>query len=94
MFLLNIQSDIAKCLKACYNDNSLLWHLRFGHLNFGGLKLLFKKEMVKGLPSINHPDQLREGCLIGKHFRKNFPREATTRAKEPKAYTHRCVWTN
>lgn len=27
MFLLNIQNDIAKCLKTCYNDASRLWHL-------------------------------------------------------------------
>ena len=31
-------------------DVNWLWHLRFGHLNFGGLNLLHKKGMVKGLP--------------------------------------------
>ncbi|KAE8684274.1 hypothetical protein F3Y22_tig00111146pilonHSYRG00032 [Hibiscus syriacus] len=83
MFLINIQNDVAKCLKACYKDASWLWHLRFGHLNFGGLELLSKKEMVKGLPHINHPDQLCEGCLVGKQFRKSFPKESETRAKKP-----------
>ena len=24
-------------------DENWLWHLRFGHLNFGGLNLLYKK---------------------------------------------------
>ncbi|KAJ4728613.1 Retrovirus-related Pol polyprotein from transposon TNT 1-94 [Melia azedarach] len=47
MFSLNIQNDIAKCLKAYYKDASWLWHLRFGHLNFGGLELLAKKKMQK-----------------------------------------------
>ncbi|KAJ4716700.1 Retrovirus-related Pol polyprotein from transposon TNT 1-94 [Melia azedarach] len=47
MFSLNIQNDVAKCLKVCYKDASWLWHLRFGHLNFGGLELLAKKEMVR-----------------------------------------------
>ena len=88
MFLLNIQNDIAKCLKACYKDTTWLWHLRFGHLNFGGLKLLSDKGMVKGLPSINHPDQFCEGCLLGKHFRKSFPRETTTRASKPLELIH------
>ena len=88
MFLLNIQNDVAKCLKACYKDNAWLWHLRFGHLNFGGLKLLSEKEMVKGLPSISLPDQFCEGCLLGKHFRKSFPREATTRARKPLELIH------
>eukprot|EP00253_Pinus_taeda_P029728 PITA_29728 len=28
-------------------DENWLWHLRFGHLNFGGLNLLSRKEMVR-----------------------------------------------
>ncbi|KAE8734503.1 hypothetical protein F3Y22_tig00000764pilonHSYRG00191 [Hibiscus syriacus] len=88
MFLINIQNDVAKCLKSCYKDASWLWHLRFGHLNFGGLDLLSKKEMVKGLPRINHPDQLYEGCLVRKQFRKSFPKESETRAKKPLELIH------
>ena len=88
MFLLNIQHDIAKCLKACYKDASWLWHLRFGHLYFGSLELLHKKEMVKGLPSINQPDQLCEGCLLGKQCRKSFPKEASSRANKPLELIH------
>ncbi|KAM1480370.1 hypothetical protein ACFX2I_027522 [Malus domestica] len=60
MFPMNIQNDVAKCLKTCYKDTSWLWHLRFGHLNFEGLELLSKKEMVRGLPCINRPDQACE----------------------------------
>ena len=82
LFPLNIQNDIAKCLKACYKDASWLWHLRFGHLNFGSLELLSKKKMVRELPCINHPDQLCEGCLLGKQFRNNFPKESYSRAKK------------
>ncbi|KAE8697001.1 hypothetical protein F3Y22_tig00110637pilonHSYRG00668 [Hibiscus syriacus] len=88
MFLINIQNDVAKCLKACYKNASWLWHLRFGHLNFGGLELLSKKKMVKGLPRINHPGQLCEGCLVGKQFRKSFPKESETRAKKPLELIH------
>ncbi|KAK4269964.1 hypothetical protein QN277_023055 [Acacia crassicarpa] len=88
MFLLNIQHDIAKCFKACYKDASWLWHLRFGHLNFGSLELLYKKEMVKGLPSISQPDQLCEGCLLGKQCRKSFPKEASSRTNKPLELIH------
>ena len=88
MFPLNIQNDVAKCLKACHNDPSWIWHLRYGHLNFGGLELLFKKNMVKGLPYINHPDQLCEGCLLGKQFRKSFPKESNSRAQKPLELIH------
>jgi transposase InsO family protein len=69
-------------------DSSWLWHLRFGYENFGGLKLLAQKKMVNGLPSINQPDQLCEGCLVGKQFRKSFSKESTTRANEPLQLVH------
>ncbi|KAL5831803.1 hypothetical protein ACOSQ3_017199 [Xanthoceras sorbifolium] len=49
LFSLNIQNNVAKCLKTCYKDASWLWHLRFGHLNFGSLELLSKKEMMSQL---------------------------------------------
>ncbi|CAL1382291.1 unnamed protein product [Linum trigynum] len=88
MFTLNIQTEIAKCLKVCVKDNTWLWHLRYGHLNFGGLKLLGQKKMVHGLPVINHPDQLCEGCLVGKQFRASFPKESLSRAKAPLELVH------
>ena len=83
MFVLNIQNDIARCLKMCYKEESWLWHLWFGHLNFGSLELLSKKEMVKGLPCINHPNQVCEGCLLGKQFKMSFPKESEIRARKP-----------
>jgi len=36
--------------------------------------------MVRELPSINQPDQLCEGCLLGKQCQKSFPKEYTSRA--------------
>ena len=47
MFLLNIQTDVIRCLKACFTDSSFSLHLRFGHLNFGRLQLLAKTNMVR-----------------------------------------------
>ncbi|TXG54005.1 hypothetical protein EZV62_019261 [Acer yangbiense] len=60
MFMLNIQTDVAKHLKSCLKDSSWAWHLRLGHLNFGGLRLMAKKNMVNGLPYIKHPNQFCE----------------------------------
>jgi len=88
MFFLNIQNDIAKCLKACYNDASWLWHLRVRNLNFGSLSLMEKQNMVRGLPSINHPDQLCQRCFLRKQFRMSFPKESTSRAKKSLKLIH------
>ncbi|KAL0544538.1 hypothetical protein IC582_019655 [Cucumis melo] len=88
MFLLNIQTNVAKCLKLCLKDPNWIWHLRFGHLNFDSLRLLARKDMVKGLPYVKHPDQLCEGYLHGKQSRKSFPQESSSRAKRPVELVH------
>nr|GFA51289.1 retrovirus-related Pol polyprotein from transposon TNT 1-94 [Tanacetum cinerariifolium] len=88
MFILNIQHDEAKCLKSYLEDHSWLWHRRYGHLNFGDLKILSSKGMVKGLDHIDHPNQMCEGCLFGKHARSSFMKEATSRAKETLQLIH------
>jgi len=69
-------------------DENWLWHLRFGHLNFGGLNLLHRKGMVKGLPLIEKPDSLCEGCILGKQHRENFPSGKSIRAKAPSEIVH------
>lgn len=53
-FILNIENNIAKCLKMYYEDITGLWNMRFGHLKFQGLKFSIQKRMVKGLPSTTH----------------------------------------
>ena len=88
MFVINIQSDAAKCLKTCCKDSSWLWNLRLDHINFRSLELLSKRKMVNSFPSINHPDQLCEGCLLGKQFRKSFPQESHSKAQEPLELIH------
>jgi len=72
MFPLDISSveNIALVVKGKNETN--LWHLRCGHLNVNGLKLLVQKDMVIGLPKINELD-LCEGCIYGKQAKKSFP---------------------
>ena len=64
-------------------DENWLCNLRFGHLNFGGLNLLHRKGMVKGLPLIEKPDNLCEGCILGKQHRESFPAGKSIREKAP-----------
>ena len=69
-------------------DENWLWHLRFGHLNFGGLNLLPRKGMVKGLPLIEKLDSLCEGCILGKQQGESFPSGKSIRAKAPLEIVH------
>ena len=42
------------CLAARRDDDAWRWLERFGHLNFKALKLLGNKEMVQGMPRVEH----------------------------------------
>lgn len=75
-------------LVADVSKMSQLWHLRYGHLHFNGLKLLSQKNMVCGLPSIVHDDSLCEGCVYGKQHRLPFQVGKAWRAKEPLTLVH------
>ncbi|KAJ6937917.1 hypothetical protein NC652_012263 [Populus alba x Populus x berolinensis] len=88
MFPLNIQYDAARCLSAITNSEEWLWHLRLGHLNFTSLKMLASKKMVKGLPHIDHPDEVCESCVLSKHHRSSFAKEVNWRAKRPLELVH------
>ena len=50
--------------------------------------MLSKKEMVRGLLSISHPDQVCKRCLLGKQFHKSFPMESSSRAQKPIELIH------
>jgi hypothetical protein len=65
-FLLNIEMDMPKCIKTRVKDETWLWHMRLRHTNFDNLEMMTQKKMLKGLPSIIHPNYLCEGCFMGK----------------------------
>ena len=54
MFKLNLKNLQEKCLQAKSEDKATLWHKRFGHLHYGGLKDLSNKRMVHGIPNMDH----------------------------------------
>ncbi|GKV47717.1 hypothetical protein SLEP1_g54586 [Rubroshorea leprosula] len=83
MFPLEISCLNDLALVANVKDDSKLWHMRYGHLHFNGLKLLSQKKMVYGLPSIIPIDDVCEGCVYGKQHKNAFPIEKAWRAKEP-----------
>ncbi|KAA0045493.1 reverse transcriptase [Cucumis melo var. makuwa] len=64
-------------------DGSVGGDIVFGDTTKIPVKGKARKNMVKGLPYVKHPDQLCEGCLHGKQSRKSFPQESSSRARRP-----------
>lgn len=47
------------------DDESRLWHYRYGHLYVKGLQLLTSKQMVNRLPTIKDSTYVCEGRVLG-----------------------------
>ncbi|XP_074556816.1 uncharacterized protein LOC141812704 [Curcuma longa] len=71
-----------------FDDEAWLWHFRYGHLNFSGLKILKQKNMVIGLPQITNPSQVCEECVVSKQHRNQFPQGKSWRAKAALELVH------
>ncbi|GJX08146.1 retrovirus-related pol polyprotein from transposon TNT 1-94 [Tanacetum coccineum] len=59
-----------------------LWHLRLSHLNFETINLLFKNDIVNGLPKLKYvKDQLCSSCGMGKAKRSTFKTKTVPSSK-------------
>lgn len=75
--LFKLQGTSAHAQHFSYNSHheegtlpsSLLWHARFGHLNYDSLRLL-KKNGVAGLPTIPRKLKQCDACILGKHSKQ------------------------
>ncbi|KAB2613178.1 hypothetical protein D8674_035494 [Pyrus ussuriensis x Pyrus communis] len=85
---LTLFSENQMVLKASVTHSTEIWHRRFGHLHFGGLKQLRDKEMVHGLPQLADYNGVCEGCQFGKQHREEFPRNQVYRATAPLELIH------
>ena len=83
-----VMEESGASFKETCQDQSLKWHLRYGHLNFKGLYLLQRKNMVIGLPSINAPLSSCESCILAKQYRESFPKEMSYRVRAPLEIVH------
>ena len=84
----NGSANLQAALQTEVKDESWLWNFKFGHLNFGGLKLLHTKNMVKVLPLIDILERVCEGCIFGKQHRETFPVRKSYRACTPLEIVH------
>jgi transposase InsO family protein len=82
LYKLQIKPTTPVSLMLSVIDTAWLWHSRFGHLNFKALRELGRKDMVKGIPVVDHVEQVCEGCTLGKQHRAPFPRASSYRAQK------------
>lgn len=76
------------CFQATSHEDAQLWHHRFGHLNFKGLRTLQYKKMVGGLPSLKTPAKVCEDCIVGKQHRESIPKKSHWRATQKLQLIH------
>ena len=88
LYVLHVQVAQPVCLAARRDDDSWRWHERFGHLNFEALTQLGNKEMVQGMPRVEHVEQFCDTCVLTKQRRLPFPRQASFHAKEKLELVH------
>jgi len=88
LYILHVQVAQPFCLAARRDDEAWWWHECFGHLNFEALKQLGNKEMVQGMPCIDHVEQFCDTCVLTNQRRLPFPRQASFRAKEKLELVH------
>ncbi|XP_034594666.1 uncharacterized protein [Setaria viridis] len=88
LYILNVQVAQPFCLATRRDDKAWQWHERFGHLHFEALKRLSAKEMVRGLPCLDHVEQFCDVCVLTKQRRLPFPQQASFRAKERLELVH------
>jgi transposase InsO family protein len=65
-----------------------LWHNRFAHLRFKGLRTLYYKKMVERLPPLKAPTKVCADCLVGKQRRENISKKSHWRASSKLQLIH------
>jgi len=65
------------------DTTSYLWHLRLGHIGFGGLNDMVKKNYGTGIDIKSVKQwELCDGCALGKQTRMSFAKSSSSRAKK------------
>jgi transposase InsO family protein len=88
MYRLKLQVARPLCLTVHQDDDAWCWHERLGHANFGSLEKMGRLEMVHGLPSISHTEQLCHTCVLAKHRRGVFSNQSKYRTDKALELVH------
>ncbi|KAJ8650452.1 hypothetical protein MRB53_003475 [Persea americana] len=81
-----VQSD--QCFNTRTQNLFHLWHRRYGHLSYKGLRTLLYKNMVRGLPQLSASSVTCTVCINGKQHRDPIPKKSTWRATQKLELIH------
>jgi hypothetical protein len=70
------------------DERNMIWHKRFGNLNFRYMQQLSKQGLVDGLLDIHFSKGICEGCVLGKHPQEKFDKGKTHRDSSPLYLIH------
>ena len=80
--LASVMPQVTTCFQTVTEDNSHLWHCRFGHLSFKGLRTLIYKKMVRGLPLLQASSKVCSDCMVGKQHCEVISKMSLWRASQ------------
>lgn len=86
--LASVISPTSVCFQTTSEDSTQLWHCRYGHLNFKGLRTLLYRKMVRGLPLLEAPSKVCTDCMAGKQHREAIPKKSLWRASKRLQLVH------
>jgi len=76
------------CFQMELEEESQLWHNRFGHLSYSGLKMLSSKQMLNGLPTVTVQKEIYTYYLTGKQHRKPISKKSLWKASNKLQLVH------
>ena len=88
VFLADSLSSKPACLYNSTQDLAHLWHYRYGHLSYKGLRTLRFKNMVHGIPQFKSPSTVCASCMIGKQHKDSIPKKSNWKATEKLQLVH------
>uniref|UniRef100_A0ACD5ZTS1 Uncharacterized protein n=1 Tax=Avena sativa TaxID=4498 RepID=A0ACD5ZTS1_AVESA len=88
LYILNLNVAAPVCLLSKVDTPAWVWHARLGHLHFRAVNTMSRRGMVRGMPEIDHIDEICDGCTIGKQHRLAFPRASKHRSERALELVH------
>lgn len=83
-------SDVCEKVNYVINDETTLWHMRYGHFHLAIFRIMYAKGMAKGLLELSGNDHVCGTCKLRKirRHRQTFPSKVVWRAKEESELVH------